>query len=248
VCPRVSALARIGPTVFAAALAAETLVAGTAPAATSATRFVARPGAASPPWLQARPGTAVRVDLAPWLSPDEPEAALTASPESLAHDFTADGARPDDIVYEPVGVRARILRVLAGGRVALVGGLPLGRRAYAPLDRLVPEIPPGTRLRAAGGFEGFADFFAAADAPERAARRLPTGSDLVALGMTVAPPDPDSSDLVRVRVRVTSGPFSGRLGWVAAAYTGIPAPARSTPAPPAEAACQCRLVRFVTGP
>jgi len=199
-----------------------------------------------PAWLAARPGTLALVDQAPWYDSDEPEAALTASAASLKRDFSTDPARPDDVVYRPIGVRVRIARLVGGSHLALVYGITERAErwtAYAPLDRLVPEIPPGTILRAAGGFGGFADFYPALDSRQEQAARIATGSQLVALGVGVAPFDPDSPDLVRVHVRVLSGRRKGSSGWIGAAYTGIPAgPGAVTSAP--ERACGCRLAAF----
>ena len=56
--------------------------------------------------------------------------------------------------------------------------------------------------------------------------------------------DPDSADLVRVRVRVLDGTLRGRTGWVAVAYTGIPVDRLPATAQVAEKACRCRLVQF----
>jgi hypothetical protein len=187
------------------------------------------------------PGVEARVDLAPWPTFDEPEAALASAPDSLARDFSADLARPNDVVYEPVGVRVRVLRVLAGGRIALVRGIAGDWRAYAPVERLIPEIPPGTRLRAAGGFAGFADLYPTLVG--RDTEPVATGSPLVALDMGTATFDRNVADFVRVRVRVLGGAARGRTGWIPAAFTGIPATA-AVEEETAAKACACRLVRF----
>ncbi|GAC1313034.1 MAG: hypothetical protein NVS2B3_09620 [Vulcanimicrobiaceae bacterium] len=200
--------------------------------------------AATPAWLALAPGTLARVDIAPWLVSDEPEAALTESAASLEHDFTTHGERPGDIVFEPIGVRVRVVRVLPGGRVALVRGRDARFVAYTLVARLVPEIPPGTALRAAGGFQGYSDFFASVSTPYAQARRLETGSALVALGTGAGAYDPETSDLVRVRVRVLSGALRGRTGWVAVAYTGVPSARLPATADVAERACTCRIVAF----
>jgi len=194
--------------------------------------------------LRLAAGTAARVDIAPWPGYDEPEAALAASAASLERDFSADLARPNDVFYEPIGVRVRIVRALAGGRIALVRGMAADWVAYAPLDRLVPEVPPGTRLRVAGGFGGFADFLPALDAPQAQARELATGTGLVALGMGAATVAAGDSDLVRVEVRVLTGPERGRTGWIPAAFTGIPLARPPAQSEEAVRACLCRLVRF----
>jgi hypothetical protein len=189
------------------------------------------------------PGTYARVDVAPWLDSDEPEAALAASAASMERDYTSSGERPADVVFEPIGVRVRIVRALAGSAVVRVRGTDGHFDAYTRVDRLLPEVPPGTTLIAAGGFEGFADFFPRLSTRVHDAERLPTGTTLVALGLGAAPYDPDTADLVRVRVRIAAGPMRGRVGWVAAAYTGIPA-ARTSLRTAAERACGCRLVTF----
>jgi hypothetical protein len=202
---------------------------------------------AGPAWLRLAAGTAARVDVAPWPVYDEPEAALTGSAASLERDFTADLARPNDVVYEPAGVRVRLVRVLAGNRIALVRAMAGDWVAYAPLDRVVPEVPAGTRLRVAGGFGGFADFSPALDAPEAQARPLATGTGLVALGMGTATAAGGDSDLVRVHVRVLAGPERGRTGWIPAAFTGIPLASPPPQSEEAVRACLCRLVRFEPG-
>ncbi len=202
----------------------------------------------TPAWLTLRPGTIARVDIAPWPASDEPEAALTASAASLAGDLSANATRPGDVVYEPIGVRVRVVRVLAGTHVAVVRGLERRFEAYARVERLVPDIPPGTALRAAGGFGGFADFYPTLETPNGRAGRLATGSELVALAIGAAPYDPESADLVRVRVRVRSGALRGRTGWVAVGYTGLPDPRPRKGAEVAERACQCRLAQFASVP
>jgi hypothetical protein len=184
------------------------------------------------------------VEIAPWLVWDEPEAALTERAASLARDFTADATRPEDVVYEPVGVRVRIVRVLGNARVALVHGLRTRWQAFAPLDRLVPEIPAQTRLRVAGGFGGFAEFFSALDASPAGALQIPTGTDVVALAMGAARYDPSQPTFVRVRVRVMGGQLRGRTGWIGSAYVGAAADAVPAAAAPAERACSCLLVQF----
>jgi hypothetical protein len=131
-----------------------------------------------------------------------------------------------------------------GGRIARVHGIGTRFEGYAPLARLVPEIPAGTALLVAGGFEGFADFYPALDTAEKHAGQIATGSRLVALEIRAAPYDPDSADLVRVRVRVLDGTLRGRTGWVAVAYTGIPVDRLPATAQVAEKACRCRLVQF----
>jgi hypothetical protein len=197
-----------------------------------------------PAWLALDPGTTARVDIAPWLDADEPEAAITQSAASLLRDFSADASRPDDIVYEPVGIRVRVVKVTAAGKLAMVHGISSHFEGFAPLDRLIPEIPAGTLLIAAGGFGGFADFYPEIGTREKVADRVPTGSRLVAIGTGVAPYDPDSADLVRVHVRVLDGNLRGRTGWVAVAYTGLPTRTVPAGAEVAEKACGCRLIQF----
>jgi hypothetical protein len=197
-----------------------------------------------PVWLTIRAGTVARIDIAPWDDADEPEAALTVSAASLARNFSDDATRPDDIVYRPVGVRVRVVRLNPGGAVALVHGFDDRFEGYSPVARLIPEIPAGTTLLAAGGFGGFADFYPTLDTPEKHAGRVATGTRLVALGIGVAPYDPDSADLVRVRVRVLDGDLRARIGWVAVAYTGLPETHVPASADVAEKACRCRLVQF----
>lgn len=203
---------------------------------------------AIPNWLALAPGTFARVDVAPWLVSDEPEAALTESAATIERDFTSSAQRPGDVVFEPIGVRVRILRVLPGGRVAFVRGRDVRFDAYTLVERLIPDVPTGTILRAAGGFQGFSDFFATVATPYKKAQRLATGSKLVALGTGAGPYDPDTSDLVRVRVRVLSGALRGRAGWVAVVYTGLPQARMPRTATVAEHACGCRIVEFGSSP
>lgn len=199
----------------------------------------------APAWLRLQPGVVARVDLAPWRAYDEPEAALTASAASMQRDFTVTGARPGDIVYRPVGVRVRVVRRIAGrDAVVAVRGLHGGWLAYTQANRLSPEIPLGTKLVVAGGFDGFADFFTALTTPHDGARRVTTGTPLIALGIAAAPFDPDASDLIRVHVRVASGPLQGREGWIGAAYTGIPRTSTAAGATQIEKTCSCLPVSF----
>ena len=189
------------------------------------------------------PGNVARVDIAPWRVDDEPEAALTESAGSMRRDFTGDASRPPDIVFRPAGVRVRIESVLPGGTIAKVHGLGERWEAFTRVDRLVPEVPVGTELIAAGGFEGFSDFYRSLATRQKNAERLATRSRMIALGTGAASYDPDSSDLVRVHVRVTSGDLRGREGWVAVSYTGLPASA-ATLASQAEKTCSCRVITF----
>ncbi len=219
------------------------VLAGAFALVTMLTRVQAAPSL--PNWLQLQPGTLARVDIAPWRVDDEPEAALTETAASMRHDFTSDASRPPDIVFKPVGTPVRIVRVLEGGTVALVHSVTAGSpwEAYTRIDRLAPEVPRGTPLIAAGGFEGFSDFYPSLGTPEHAADRLPTRSKMIAIGMGAAAYDPDSADLVRVHVRVVSGALAGRTGWVPVSYTGLPADA-STMASQPEKTCSCRVVTF----
>jgi hypothetical protein len=209
---------------------------------------VAWPGAASaaprPAWLSLEAGTVARVDIAPWLVSDEPEAALTESARSLERNFSDDASRPGDVIYRAIGVRVRVVALGRDGRTAHVRGIGDRFEAFAPIERLIPEIPTGTVLVAAGGFGGFSDFYPTLATPEKQADRIATGSRLVALGMGVAPYDPDSADLVRVRVRALDGNLRGRTGWLAVGYTGLPVTGRVTSSDVAEKACNCRLVVF----
>jgi hypothetical protein len=197
-----------------------------------------------PAWLAARPGTLARVEVAPWFVSDEPEAALTESARSVLRDFTADATRPEDVVYEPIGVRVRVVRLAGNGRVALVRGVGARWQAFAPLDRLVPEIPPGTKLRVAGGFGGFAEFYPALATPQDRALQIATATDLLALRTGVAPFDRAVPEFVRVAVRVTSGVLRGRTGWIGTNYVGAAAAEISQDAPVPEQVCTCLLVQF----
>ena len=208
----------------------------------------ARARETEPTWLALRAGAYARVDVALWATADEPEAALTASPASLASDLTADVSRPGDVVYEPVGVRVRIVRTFPGSHVVLVHGVDRRFEAYARVERVVAEIPAGTHLRAAGGFGGFADFYPTLATRSSRAERLATGSDLTALGLAAAPFDSGSADLVRVHVRVRTGNLRGREGFVAVAYVGLPAARVGAEGEVAERACRCRLVQFGSAP
>jgi len=201
------------------------------------------PNSATPAWLAPGSGTLVRVDSAPWFDSDEPEAALTASADSLRHDFSADGTRPDDVVYEPVGVRARIVRDLPNG-VVLLRGTDRRWIGFAPLERLVPEVPAGTKLVVAGGFGGFADFYPTLTTPEQTASRIATGTKVVALASGVAPVDPGSANRVRVHVRVLSGTLRRSTGWLEIPYTGLRVRSVARNATTAERACLCHLLSF----
>lgn len=229
------AQARLGPSLAAAAFAL------------GLTLGPLQAPAALPPWLVLRPGVAVRVALAPWVQEEAPEAGLTLGAASLRADFTGEAGRPSDVVPEPVGVRARVIRALPHG-IVLVHGIGSRWQAYALRTSLVPEVPAGVRLRAAGGFGGFADFYPTLASPQRSAEELPSGTKLVSLTMGVAPFDPDTADLVRVSVRVLAGPFAKRTGWVAVGYTGLPVAKVPLGASPADRACACRALTFADLP
>ncbi|MBD5633636.1 MAG: hypothetical protein IAI49_04065 [Candidatus Eremiobacteraeota bacterium] len=112
---------------------------------------------------------------------------------------------------------------------------------------MVPEVPSGTALRAAGGFGGFADFYPRRETPARQAARIETGTSLVALAMGAAPYDANSNDFIRVEVRVRSGPQRGRTGWISVDYTGLPVASVPASAETAAKACRCLIVRFEPG-
>jgi len=170
---------------------------------------------------------------------------LTEGPASALRDFTADASRPEDVVYEPIGVRVRLVRLAANGRIALVHGVGARWQAFAPLDRLVPEIPAGAKLRVAGGFGGFAEFYPALNTPRDRALHIATGSDVLALQTGVAPYDYRAQpEFVRVRVRVGSGDLRGRTGWIGTAYVGAAASRIPPDAPTTEKVCSCLLVQF----
>ncbi|MDQ2857179.1 MAG: hypothetical protein M3R53_00835, partial [Candidatus Eremiobacteraeota bacterium] len=157
-----------------------------------------------------------------------------------------------DVVYKPIGVRVLIVRVLAGRgtapvrSVVLVRGVHAPWQAYAPLDRLVPEVPSGTKLAVAGGFGGAADFYTQLAPVTGSPAQIPTGTRLAALQTGAAPFDPGNSDLVRIHVRVLSGSRRGRTGWIAVAYTGLPVQRVARGASLTAKACSCRLVHFTS--
>jgi hypothetical protein len=193
------------------------------------------------PWLQARPGQTALVGAAPWPMSD-PEAALTSSEPSAAispDDYTA---RPADALHEPIGLRVVIQQIYLDG-VALVQPEGAPWSAYARLDQLVPQVPAGTRLVVAGGFGNAAAFYPQLDTPQASAEELATGTQVVALGMGIAPYDPDGTAFVRVKVTVESGPERGRTGWIPVGFTGLPDPS-GNPGWTAERACHCRLLEF----
>jgi hypothetical protein len=202
---------------------------------------VASPGGI-PPWLAVRPGRMALVAEAPWPMGDEPEAALTGSFRSSRIAPDDQAARPKDAVGAAIGIAVAIERLVSPevARVRPVGEYP---PAYVRLDRLVPEVPAGTRLVVAGGFGNEAAFYAKLEAPVEKAGSLATGTPLTALGMGTAPYDPDGSDFVRIRVLVRGGAFRGRHGWLPAAYAGLPRPGGPF-ASTAERACRCRILEF----
>ena len=66
---------------------------------------------------------------------------------------------------------------------------------------------------------------------------------LVALGMGIAPYDPDGTAVVRGKGVVESGMQRGRTGWIPVGFTGLPDPG-GNPGWTAERACRCRLLEF----
>ncbi len=198
--------------------------------------------AQTPGWLTLEPGQIARVGAAPWPVGDAPEAALSGSEDTAKVAAEDYATRPADAIHESIGVRVTIERIYNDKvvRVRLDG---VAWTAYTRIDRLVPEIPPGTRLVVSGGFGNYADFYPALDTPAAQAKHVATGTPLVALEVGIARYDPQSSDFVRVRVTVRGGPLKGRTGWIPVPYTGVPAP-NGNPSSTAERACRCRLVEF----
>jgi hypothetical protein len=196
---------------------------------------------ATAPWLETRPGQTALVGAAPWPM-STPEAALTSTEPSAAVNPDDYTARPADALHQPIGLRVVIQQIYLDG-VALVRPEGASWSAYARLDQLVPEVPAGTRLVVAGGFGNATDFFAQLDTPQSGAEEIATGTALVALGMGIAPYDPDGTAFVRVKVVVESGMQRGRTGWIPVGFTGLPDPG-GNPGWTAERACRCRLLEF----
>ena len=210
-------------------------------------QFVAALAAASalPAWLVPGAGRFAYLAEAPWPMGEHPEAAATYSLRTARIEPAEQAQRPRAAVGAPIGALARCVD-LAAPAVARLHLPGAAKPVYARLDRLVPAVPPGTRLVVAGGFGNEALFYPRLDAPVERAGRVPTGTPLVALGIDTAPYDPDGLDFVRVRVRIAGGPWHGRTGWIPAAYTGLTGlhrPAEST----AERACGCRILEFRPG-
>jgi len=198
--------------------------------------------AGEPPWLFLRPGQTALVGAAPWPMDQQPEAALTGSAQSASvspDDYTR---RPDDALGQPIGLRV-VIEAVYLGNVARVQPVGATWDAFTRLDQLIPEVPPGTQLVVAGGFGNYADFFRDLSTPAAQAEEIPTGTSVVALGLGIAPYDPDGADYVRVKVLVQGGPMRGRSGWIAVNFTGIPDPS-GAPVSTTERACRCRLLEF----
>jgi hypothetical protein len=200
----------------------------------------ARADAATPSWLELRPGQIARVGAAPW-PVTEPEAALSGSEDSAAKNPDDYATRPSDAIHEPIGLRVVIERIYAD-KVARVRPDGVAWSAYTRLDQLAPEVPAGTDLVVAGGFGNYGDFYAALETPASGAEQLATGTPLVALKMGTAAYDPEGSDFVRVRVLVKAGKLRGRVGWIPVLYTGLPGGAATEST--TERACRCRLLEF----
>jgi len=202
--------------------------------------------AAVPPWLEPRPGRFAYAAEAPWPMDDRPEAALTFSLRSARPEPEDQTKRPSDAVGAPIGTKVRFAG-MASAAVALLRVPGFRGIAYARLDRLVPLVPAGTKLVVAGGFGNDAPFYAAQDVPLDQAWSLPTGVHVTALGMGVAPYDPDGSDFVRIRVHVDSGARMGETGWIPAVFAGLSRP-HARPGSTAERACGCRILDFRASP
>jgi hypothetical protein len=202
------------------------------------TTFVVAP----PSWLTLRPGQTALVADAAWPLGTRPEAALTATAASAAIPSDAVVKRPADALGAPVGIRVMIERVFANG-VALVRPQGANADAYVRLDELLPEIPSGTALVAAGDDGDTVDFYPSISTSYTDSLDLASGTPLVALRVAVAPFAPGDSDLVRLQVRVEAGPFRGRTGWVQANSLGLPVRPEAG-APAKDKTCGCRVVEF----
>jgi len=194
---------------------------------------------AVPPWLVPEAGRLAYVAEAPWPGP---EAAATFSLRTARPDPDDQTQRPPDAAGAPIGTLATITG-LASASVARLHLPGVARAAFARLDHLVPQVPAGTALVVAGGFGNEARFYASLAGPFTHTRLLPTGTPLLALGVGVAPYDPDGADFVRLHVRVAGGPWHGRVGWLPAAYAGLSRP-NGARASSAELACRCRILEF----
>jgi hypothetical protein len=177
---------------------------------------------------------------------DRPEAALTSSLRSARPNPEDQTARPADAVGAPIGAKVRFAG-MASASVALLRVPGFHGIAYARLDRLVPIVPRGAKLVVAGGFGNDAPFYGALDVPLDQAWSLPTGVHVTALGMGVAPYDPDGTDFVRIHVHVDNGARMGQTGWIPAVFAGLNRP-HGHPASTAERACACRILEFRASP
>jgi hypothetical protein len=202
------------------------------------TTFIVAP----PSWLTLRPGQTALVADAAWPLGTRPEAALTGTAAGAATPTDEVVKRPVDALGAPIGIRVMIERVFPNG-VALVRPQGTNVDAYARLDTLLPEIPSGTALVAAGDDGDTVDFYAARTTPYDDSLDLASGTPLLALKVAVAPFSPGESDFVRLQVRVEAGPFRGRTGWVQANSVGLPGRPEAG-APAKDKICGCRVVEF----
>jgi hypothetical protein len=190
-------------------------------------------GGDMPDWLILKGGAHVRIDIASWPGTAE-VAAVTRTLSGYKH--SADEA-PDSLDL-PIGVDATIDGIVGqahfGDYYVKIHGANWS--GFTRSDRMMPMVPVGTKLIAAGGAP---PLYPNLDADDAHSLRTESGTSFREIApLSFASGDPDRTTATgRYKVQVLDGEYAGRVGWVSS--IGLPGLAPAT-----FPECRCVLVEM----
>lgn len=161
-----------------------------------------------PAWLFAKPGAAVYTSAGDEDSPTTPICASAASYKEYANENGAKGC-----AERPAGVKVVIERIIPTtanfGAIAKVRAESGAFAGYTAVGELLPPIPPGVAVTLAPA----ANETLTIASSQRAEldNGLNLGSRVSAVTVRFDPANDDKRDLL---VRVSSGKYAGRTGWL----------------------------------
>jgi hypothetical protein len=161
-----------------------------------------------PPWLLARPGAVVFTSAGEEDSPTTPICATVAAYRAYVTENGAKGC-----VEHPMGLKVVIDSIIPAtakfGAIAMVHEQNKAFHGYTAVTELLPAIPHGVAVTLEPG----AGETLTLSTDQRA--DVGVGSDLgVRAAATTLRFDPANADKRDLSVRVTSGKYRGRKGWV----------------------------------
>lgn len=161
-----------------------------------------------PAWLFAKPGAVVYTSAGEEDSPTTPICATAASYKEYANENGAKGC-----TERPAGVKVVIESIIPTtatfGAIAKVHAQSGAFSGYTAVGELLPPIPPGVAVTLAPGDNETLTISSSQSAELDAGLNL--GSHASAVTVRFDPANDDKRDLF---VRVTSGKYAGRTGWI----------------------------------